>query len=221
MYSKIVPNGTPQTANKKLFSNSKMIPIICENVLIFPGHAAAKTWPSFSTMINRNPVTASSRQTIIATTQAGALPISTSNTNAVMTIILSANGSANLPKLVTRWLRRAIWPSKKSVIEATANTKAATICVTGIDVWSHVTVPQSIGTAKMIRKTGIKIIRIIVSLLGKFNLFPPNHGVRLSTNHSRRKSERSGWSLHDHPDLPNYGRNCRLAIIAYATLLIT
>ena len=47
------------------------------------------------------------------------------NTKAVIVSILSANGSANFPKLVTKFLERAICPSKKSVIDATAKITAA------------------------------------------------------------------------------------------------
>ena len=70
-------------------------------------------------------MTANSRQTIIATTHAGAKFNEIKNTKAVIVSILSANGSANFPKLVTKFLERAICPSKKSVIDATAKITAA------------------------------------------------------------------------------------------------
>ena len=57
---------------QKLPINKKMIESIWQVVLILPGILAAKTWPLFSAKIKRKPVTANSRQTIIATTHAGA-----------------------------------------------------------------------------------------------------------------------------------------------------
>ena len=81
---------------------------IWQVVLILPGILAAKTCPLFSAKIKRKPVTANSRQTMIATTQAGASFNSTKKINAVIVNILSAKGSANLPKLVTMLRERAI-----------------------------------------------------------------------------------------------------------------
>mgnify|MGYP004461855383 CR=1 FL=1 len=87
--------------------SKKIIDNICVNVLIFPGIAAAKTAPPCSTSKRRSPVTASSRHTMIATTQAGAQPRAISITNAAIVNILSAKGSANLPKLETTFHLRA------------------------------------------------------------------------------------------------------------------
>ena len=75
--------------------------LICLPVLIFPGIAAAKTVPPVSTKSKRKPVTASSRQMITATTQAGAISRPTSMIKADITNSLSAIGSANFPKLLT------------------------------------------------------------------------------------------------------------------------
>ena len=122
-----------------------MIANIWVKVLIFPGIAAAITWPSFSTTIKRKPVTANSRQTMIAATHEGTLPISTKIINAVITSILSAKGSANLPKLETRWCLLAICPSAKSVIDATAKMIAPNNWVTGIGVPKALTCPQFSG----------------------------------------------------------------------------
>lgn len=93
---------------KTLFKYKNKIANIWVIVLILPGSSAAMTLPSFSTMIKRKPVTANSRQTMIAATHAGTLPICTKMINAVITNILSAKGSANLPKLVTNFCLRAI-----------------------------------------------------------------------------------------------------------------
>ena len=91
-----------------------------------------------------------------------------------MTNILSAKGSANLPKLDTKCRRRAICPSAKSVIEATAKMIAPTNCVTGITVPKQVTSPHSSGKSKTSINSGIKKILITVNLLGKFilNILP-------------------------------------------------
>ena len=78
-----------------------MIDNICVNVLILPGNAAAITTPPCSTKSKRKPVTANSRQTITAITHAGAKSSGTSIIKAAITSILSAKGSANLPKLDT------------------------------------------------------------------------------------------------------------------------
>src|SRR3712207_7668226 len=78
-----------------------MMESICATVLILPGIAAARTLPPVSTSSKRSPVTASSRQIITADTQAGTIFKPTNIIKALMTSILSANGSANLPKLVT------------------------------------------------------------------------------------------------------------------------
>ncbi len=93
---------------KKSPINKKMIDNIWQVLLILPGIFAAKTCPSFSAKIKRKPVTANSRQTMIATTHAGASFNSTKKMKAVIVYILSANGSANLPKLVTILRERAM-----------------------------------------------------------------------------------------------------------------
>ena len=146
-----------------LFKNKKMIATICVAVLIFPGHAAAMTSPLCSTNNKRKPVTANSRQTMIETTQPGALSNSTSMIKAVMTSILSANGSANFPKLVTRPLERAILPSSQSVMLAAAKRIAAIRCVFSNCVVPTVSVPRSIGKTKTKIKMGIIMIRNTVN----------------------------------------------------------
>ncbi len=102
-----------------------MIATICVAVLTLPGQAAAITSPP-STNSKRNPVTASSLHTMIATTQVGTFCCPTKTINAVITNILSANGSANLPKFVTSPRARAIFPSNQSVRLATAKIIAPT-----------------------------------------------------------------------------------------------
>ena len=102
MINKIVPMWKTSPNNKKITDN------ICAVVLIFPGIAAAMTWPRFSAKISRKPVTANSRQTMTATTQAGAKLSEIRKINAVIVNILSASGSANFPKFVTMLRERAI-----------------------------------------------------------------------------------------------------------------
>ena len=90
--------------------------------------------------------------------------------NAVITNILSANGSANFPKFVTKCWPRAILPSAKSVNDATAKMTVATTWVTGMVVPAHTTCPQLRGNTIIRMKTGIRIIRNTVNLLGKFKV---------------------------------------------------
>ncbi|EQJ06693.1 UNVERIFIED_ORG: hypothetical protein QQG_4997 [Clostridioides difficile Y384] len=126
-----------------------------------------------STSSKRKPVTANSRQTMIATTQPGAFPWSTNMIKAVITSILSANGSANLPKLVTRPRARAIFPSNQSVILAKAKITAPTSCVTASVVSPTLNCPQSKGKPTTKMKIGIIQILSTVNLFGKFTLSTP------------------------------------------------
>ena len=83
-------------------------------VFTLPDQPAAMTRP-LSEAIIRNPLTANSRQMTISSAHAGIWPISTNHSMAAVTSILSARGSANLPKSVTRLYFRAILPSSMSV----------------------------------------------------------------------------------------------------------
>jgi hypothetical protein len=87
---------------------------------------------------------------------------------AVMVSILSASGSANLPKLVTSPRERAMWPSNQSVAEATAKTIMATTRLHRISVPARVNEPAGHWAISKIMKIGIKKIRKTVSLFGKF-----------------------------------------------------
>ena len=75
--------------------------------MILPGIAAATTSP-WSANKRRKPVTANSRQIIIANAQAGIILSTAKKIKAVKTNNLSASGSANLPKFVTKLFFRAI-----------------------------------------------------------------------------------------------------------------
>ena len=124
-------------------------------VLTLPDHPAAMTRP-LSLAIIRRPLTANSRQMTMSSIQAGICPISTNHSMAAVTSILSARGSANLPKSVTRLYFRAILPSSMSVRLAMMKMASATHVAPGK--------PQYSTTMK----TGIRIMRKSVNLLGKF-----------------------------------------------------
>ena len=99
---------------------------------------------------------------MIITIHAGILSRSTSAISAEHTKSLSASGSINFPKFVTRLYFLAILPSKRSVRLARINIAAAIISP----------VIPSPGIYRNIRNTGIIIVLNIVSLLGKFNVVP-------------------------------------------------
>lgn len=60
-----------------------------------------------------NPVTANSLAIIMIIAQAGMIPLLVNNIKAEFVSILSAKGSANFPKLVTKLFFLAKYPSKK------------------------------------------------------------------------------------------------------------
>ena len=66
-----------------------------------------------------------SRARMSTTTQTGTRPRRSSITSADRTMILSASGSRNLPRVVTLFETRASQPSSQSESAAAANTTAA------------------------------------------------------------------------------------------------
>ena len=89
-----------------------------EAVFTLPDQPAAMTRPlSLATI--RRPLTANSRSSTTSRAQPAICPISTNQTMAAVTSILSARGSMNLPKSVMRFRFRAIFPSNMSVRLAT------------------------------------------------------------------------------------------------------
>ena len=94
-------------------------------VFTLPDQPAAMTLP-LSLAIIRRPLTANSRTMTMSRAQAGIWPISTNQSMAAVTSILSARGSANLPKSVTRLYFRAIFPSSMSVKLAAMKMARAT-----------------------------------------------------------------------------------------------
>ena len=103
----------------------------CEKVLIFPAHAAAITFPALFAAIRRRDVIASSRKTTIRVIHTNTFVryvyLAVAPISAVITINLSASGSINFPKFVTRLCFLAIFPSRKSVNAVTAKITAAII----------------------------------------------------------------------------------------------
>ncbi len=111
---------------------------------------------------------------MIEVTHDGTTPFPVKTINAVMTSNLSASGSVNFPKLVTRWCRRAICPSRLSVIVAAINKIAPISWAIGIVAPQKLTAPQLCnGRTINNKKKGIIIKRITVSLFGKFNVLTP------------------------------------------------
>ena len=85
---------------------------------------AATTTPSLATT-SLSPVTINSRERMIITATGSISRSKQRVIRAVITSSLSASGSKNLPKVVTRFCALAILPSSISVIEASAKTTSA------------------------------------------------------------------------------------------------
>ena len=107
-------SGAPLTGTSSI---SATVALIWNTVLSLPSIAAAITLPP-PAATSRKPEIMNSRASITMHTQAGMRSDATSTTMALMTSSLSAIGSANLPKLVTRCRARAIFPSSVSVKHA-------------------------------------------------------------------------------------------------------
>ena len=134
---------------------------ICSAVFILPHIPAAITIP-LSAATRRKPLIINSLAIITITIQHGILSSSINAIIADETRSLSASGSINFPKLVTRLYFLAILPSSISVIEANANIKSAIQFPYGIKP------PYSLSHSNAIKKNGISTVLRIVSLLGKF-----------------------------------------------------
>ena len=122
-----------------------------------PHQLAAITTPE-SAATSLKPLIINSLAIMMITNHDGKSSISTKQISALQTSSLSARGSINLPKLVTRLHLLAICPSRKSVKLATqkiASAIQAPLC------------PHRSVKRKNI-KNGISITLSIVSLLGKF-----------------------------------------------------
>src|SRR2546426_2854488 len=119
----------------------------------------------FEAASSRRPVIANSRATISTTIQAGIQFSPTKAIKAEQTIILSASGSIRIPKFVISLLRRAIWPSRKSVMPPA--TKSARAMVS----WNRTR--ENITT----RKATVRMNREIVSLLGRFIQLVASSGI--------------------------------------------
>ena len=99
---------------------------------------------------------ANSRATMMTTIHAGIHFNPTNAMNAEQTMILSARGSMRIPKLVTSLWRRAIWPSRKSVMPPAIKSAKAIVSWKGAR--------ENITT----RKATVRTKREIVSLFGRF-----------------------------------------------------
>ena len=99
---------------------------ICHNVFCFPSRSAESTAPR-APATRRSPVTKNSRARIAITSHPGISRWSRSVTNAAAISTLSASGSINWPKAVTKFRSRAIFPSSQSVIDAMENKTSPTV----------------------------------------------------------------------------------------------
>ena len=106
----------------------------------------------------RNPLMINSLAIITITIHAANRSISTRQIMAEHTKSLSANGSINFPKFVTRLYFLAIFPSAISVRLATIKMAVA----------MYFPYSGKYGASKKNTKNGINITRNIVSLFGKF-----------------------------------------------------
>lgn len=109
-----LPGITLDKISAKRMTN---IPITCETVLCLPNFLASKTIPLFK-LYNLKPVMINSRNIIKLTIQEFTTPNSRKAQNTPIISILSAIGSKILPKSEIKFFFRAMYPSKKSVIEA-------------------------------------------------------------------------------------------------------
>src|SRR5699024_2146190 len=158
-----------------------------------------------SAATRRNPLMINSLAMITMVIHAASFPIAVKQIRAEHTRSLSAKGSMNFPKFVTRLYFLARYPSKVSVrLAATKITRAI-----------HLSAAPVISYIKKATKNGIMITLVIVSLFGVF-IFQlsyqiifqcPGHmdhgkisghqlGVRIDkqiTVHSRRVSIGSGY----------------------------
>src|SRR5664279_6509713 len=146
--------------------------MICTNVLALPPGLAEIT--PLRITANRNTVTPISRMRMTMVTHQASSPSIESPINAEQVSALSAIGSAILPKSVTCPRLRAMWPSYRSVIAATAKIPLA--------IHRHVVLcPPSANSAS--RNTGTRISRDTVSALGRFTSDTPRRSVTGSPGH--------------------------------------
>ena len=93
------------------FRISRMMHIIWLTVFDFPHMLAAMTIP-WSEATRRKPLMMNSRAMMMMTIHAGSCLSCTMQIRAEQTRSLSARGSMNLPKFVTRLYFLAMWPSR-------------------------------------------------------------------------------------------------------------
>ncbi len=103
--------GPPSHSWAESSPRKYVIVIICHAVLCLPSFSAGRTWP-FVLAKSRSPVIKNSRLMMMITTHASTNPSGIRQIKADAVRILSASGSINLPKSVTRLRLRAISPSR-------------------------------------------------------------------------------------------------------------
>jgi len=103
---------------------SSVTALICVTVFVLPRGAAAITRPWLAAT-ERRMVMISSREKMTTTTHAATRPSWTRTMRTERTKSLSASGSRNLPRSLTRPPRRASSPSRVSVNENRMNSAAA------------------------------------------------------------------------------------------------
>ena len=95
-------------------------------VFCFPSLSAASTAPR-APATRRRPVTRNSLARIAITSHPGIKSFSIKVIKAAAIRTLSASGSINCPKAVTKFRSRAIFPSSQSVMEATLKRNNPTV----------------------------------------------------------------------------------------------
>ncbi len=117
MVSTMTQLQTKSSIGTVVTASMRMIHTMVEAVLTLPDHAAAMTSPRSAAIIRRAD-TANSLASTTSSIHAAIRPHSTNTHIAAVTSILSAMGSTNFPKSVTMLQRRAICPSRKSLMLA-------------------------------------------------------------------------------------------------------
>ena len=155
-------SGAPFNSGNNICKNMIMhMATIVKAVFNLPQIPAATTIPSLATT-SLSPVTINSLASIITTATGSIQRSKVKLISATMTSSLSASGSRNLPKFVTKFCSRAILPSSISVNDAIINTAIASIvCSLG---------PISKHSMNSIN-SGISTTLSTVSLLGRFIFF--------------------------------------------------
>src|SRR5256714_739199 len=171
-------------------------------VLTLPSVRAGVTTPCWLAVI-RSIVTANSRAMITIATHAAKRPSETRVSRAPMTSSLSASGSISLPKVVIDWRRRASQPSTASVIDATANTIAASRSPLG--VWSS-SATTSTGTSRM--RSTVRTFGTLIGNIASPSRYPAGDEyravARFDPGRGRRRSGLQPTTRAEQPRAPGH-----------------